>query len=72
MASSAIRSLGRLNPTTTALFVCDMQEAFKKSIQYFPEIVTNTVRMVEAAKLLQMRIVVTEQYPKGGSERIRN
>ncbi|XP_075255593.1 isochorismatase domain-containing protein 2-like [Convolutriloba macropyga] len=61
----ALRHVGRLSPATTALFLCDMQEAFRKTIQYYPEIIQNTVKMVEASKLLNIPVVVTEQYPKG-------
>ena len=66
---SVLRPLGQLAPKSTALFVCDMQEAFRKTIQYYPEIICNTVKLAEAAKLLDVPIIVTEQYPRGGSTR---
>eukprot|EP00088_Acartia_fossae_P033713 TRINITY_DN3454_c0_g1_i1.p1 TRINITY_DN3454_c0_g1~~TRINITY_DN3454_c0_g1_i1.p1 ORF type:complete len:213 (-),score=37.93 TRINITY_DN3454_c0_g1_i1:642-1244(-) len=56
---------GKLEVGKCALFVCDMQEKFAKSIQYFDEIAVNISRMVEGAKLLEIPLVVTEQYPQG-------
>lgn len=63
MSSQA--SLGRIITRNTALFVCDMQEKFSSSIKYFPQIVSNTKRILDAAKIMKMPIVYTEQYPKG-------
>lgn len=57
--------LVKLSARTSALFVCDMQEKFRSTIQYFPQIVQVASRLVEGAKVLEMPIVVTEQYPKG-------
>jgi len=42
-----------------------MQEKFRHGIKYFPEIVTNTKRVLGAAKILDLPVVYTEQYPKG-------
>ncbi|CAJ0604163.1 unnamed protein product [Cylicocyclus nassatus] len=61
----AARVLSRLTPKNTALFVCDLQEKFSRSIQYFPEIITTSKRLVDGAKILNIPIFVTEQYPKG-------
>lgn len=57
--------LGRIATPRTAVFVCDMQEKFRHGIKYFPEIVTNTKRVLGAAKILDLPVVYTEQYPKG-------
>ena len=46
MASNAARSLGRIVANRTFVFVCDMQEKFKPSIRYFPEIATVAQRLV--------------------------
>ena len=32
--------LGKLSAETTAFFLCDMQEKFRPTIRYFPEIIT--------------------------------
>jgi len=63
MSSQAL--LGRIVTRNTALFVCDMQGKFSSHIKYFPEIVSNTKRILDAAKIMKMPIVYTEQYPKG-------
>ena len=49
----------------SALAVIDMQEAFRSRIPDFAEIAGRIAVMVQAARLLQLPIIVTEQYPKG-------
>ena len=46
MAVPAVRSLGRLAANNCYFFLCDMQEKFRPSIRYFPEIITVAQRMV--------------------------
>jgi nicotinamidase-related amidase len=48
-----------------ALAVIDMQEAFGKIIPDFAEVAERIALMVRACKLLNVPIIVTEQYPKG-------
>ncbi|KAL5017701.1 hypothetical protein ScPMuIL_005216 [Solemya velum] len=57
--------ISRIVLENSALFLCDMQEKFRHTIQYFPQIVEVSNRMLQAARILNMPIVVTEQYPKG-------
>ena len=57
--------IGRIPVRKTAVFVCDMQEKFRKNIKYFPEIVSNTKRILDASKIVKIPVVYTEQYPKG-------
>ncbi|XP_002124287.2 isochorismatase domain-containing protein 2-like [Ciona intestinalis] len=61
----AARSLGRLSQKSTSLFLCDMQEKFRPSIVYFPQILECSRRMNELAKIMKLPTIVTEQYPKG-------
>lgn len=61
----AARRVGKVLADNTALFLCDMQEKFRPTIKYFPQIVEVSARMLAAAKIMKMPIVVTEQYPKG-------
>ncbi len=42
-----------------------MQEAFRTKIEIFSEVAQRIATMAKAAELLQLPIVVTEQYPKG-------
>eukprot|EP00116_Pleurobrachia_bachei_P004790 sb/3465052/ len=58
-------SIGRIIASRTAMFCCDMQDKFRPSIQHFPAILSNANRLLESAKILDVPLVVTEQYPKG-------
>ena len=58
------RNLGYLNSKSTALFLCDIQERFEKSIELFDMVVSNAKRVVQASNLMNIPIVATEQYPK--------
>ncbi|XP_072162966.1 isochorismatase domain-containing protein 2-like [Diadema setosum] len=61
----AARNLGKIVLRNSALFVCDMQEKFRPTIKYYPEIIDVSTRLFRAAKTLEMPVVITEQYPKG-------
>ncbi|GAU97509.1 hypothetical protein RvY_08791 [Ramazzottius varieornatus] len=61
----AKRHISRLVANRTAFFCCDMQEAFRANIKYFSEITEIARRMIEGGKILDIPLVVTEQYPKG-------
>ncbi len=60
-----IRNIGRLNPSKTVLLLCDLQEKFAPSIQYFTEIVQTSSRVFDICKHLDVPYLVTEHYPKG-------
>ena len=65
MSSTArSRELGHLCPSRSVLLVCDFQERFAPSIRHFWTTVKNTERLCRTAKLLEMPIIATEQYPK--------
>ncbi len=49
----------------TALAIIDMQEAFRASISDFAETAARIALFAHAAQLLNVPIIVTEQYPKG-------
>jgi nicotinamidase-related amidase len=57
-----VRTLDR---DRTALVVVDVQEAFRPAVEDFDEVVQNTRRLMEGAKILGVPVIVTEQYPKG-------
>lgn len=59
------KALGQLNPDKCVLFICDVQEKFKPSIAHFKTVVDNIRKMLEAANILGMPVVATEQYPNG-------
>jgi nicotinamidase-related amidase len=54
-----------LDRRRAALAVIDMQEAFHQIIPDFDETASRIALMVEACKLFNLPIIVTEQYPKG-------
>jgi nicotinamidase-related amidase len=60
-----MRITQRLTATYGGLLVIDMQSKLLDRIPHSAPIVANTVRLIEAAKLLQMPVWATEQYPKG-------
>ena len=62
---AARKGLGILKPNQAALFLCDMQVKFKPNIKYFDQIVANSSRVLKAAKVMEVPVWATEQYPKG-------
>lgn len=60
-----MRHSNTLELTESALTIIDMQDAFRTKIPDFAEVAARIAAMVEAAKLLNLPIIVTEQYPKG-------
>ena len=62
---ASLLRLGKVSPKSSALFVCDIQEKFRPSIGFFPEIINVAGRMLETAKVLELPVITTEQYPKG-------
>ncbi|KAE8593525.1 hypothetical protein XENTR_v10019175 [Xenopus tropicalis] len=62
---SSLRRIGKLGERSSILFLCDMQEKFRQSIVFFPEIVSVAARMLQGAKKLEMPVIITEHYPKG-------
>lgn len=59
------RQLGILRSSTTALFLCDMQEKFAAGVSFFPQVVSNSRRVLAASKVMELPVLATEQYPKG-------
>ena len=53
-----------LNKDKTALVVIDFQEAFRKSPD-FDEVAVKISQIVQGFRVLNLPIIVTEQYPKG-------
>ncbi|XP_067878136.1 isochorismatase domain-containing protein 2 isoform X2 [Heterodontus francisci] len=45
------RSIGRLASRSSALFLCDMQEKFRPSVAFFPQIVAVAARMLQSTAL---------------------
>ncbi len=56
-----------LSREKSILLLCDMQEKFRPTIKYIPQIVDTSNKLLQACKILDVPYVVTEQYPKGNS-----
>ena len=54
-----------LDARRAALAVIDVQEAFRQHIPDFSELAARCAMVAHAARLLDVPVVVTEQYPKG-------
>lgn len=46
--AAVARRIGKMASDTTAFFLCDMQEKFRPTIRYFPEIATVANRLVRS------------------------
>jgi nicotinamidase-related amidase len=55
----------KLSRESAALAVIDMQEAFRPVISDFGEVASRIAKAVEGARLLEVPVILTEQYPKG-------
>jgi nicotinamidase-related amidase len=54
-----------LDRDNAVLFIIDVQESFRKVLPHFGELTKNISILIEAMKILDVPIVVTEQYPRG-------
>jgi nicotinamidase-related amidase len=54
-----------LQQQQAVLLIVDVQESFRKYIPEFAKLTRNISILVEAAKILKLPVLVTEQYPKG-------
>lgn len=54
-----------LDRDTAALVVIDIQERLAVVMDRREQVINNTARLIEGAKVLGMPVIVTEQYPKG-------
>lgn len=54
-----------LDITESALVVIDLQEAFRSAMPEFPQMVSRAAMAVRGFQILNVPVIVTEQYPKG-------
>ncbi|MCI0486633.1 MAG: hydrolase [Blastocatellia bacterium] len=57
--------ISKLSREQAALAIIDMQEAFRLVIPDFGQVASRIAKAVEGARLLEVPVVVTEQYPRG-------
>ena len=60
-----MRHENTLDAAETALVVVDMQEAFRHSIHEFEQIASRISMAIRGFQILNLPVIVTEQYPKG-------
>ncbi len=60
-----MRHENTLDLRRSALVIVDMQEAFRSAISDFAEIAARIALVAHAVQLLEVPVIVTEQYPKG-------
>jgi nicotinamidase-related amidase len=60
-----MRHQNTLELSQTVFAITDMQEGFRAAISDFTEIAVRIARVVRALRLLNVPLIVTEQYPKG-------
>lgn len=53
-----------LSQFNTAIFVCDVQGCFVKTIHAFDEVVSTTSFLLQGARILNLPCIITEQYPE--------
>ncbi|MGY8768084.1 MAG: hydrolase [Pirellulales bacterium] len=63
--SLTTRSPLAMSPQDTAILVVDMQEKLLPSIQHQQMVTWNVRRLLDAASVLNVKMLATEQYPKG-------
>jgi nicotinamidase-related amidase len=54
-----------MSPADTALLVIDVQDKLLRLIPNHQELVRNIAFLIDAARLLEIPVTATEQYPKG-------
>ena len=54
-----------INKDDSALLIVDIQERLAVVMSEREKVIRNTLHLMEAAKLLQLPVIVTEQYPQG-------
>lgn len=59
------KKVARLRVEEAALIVIDMQDGFRPIIPDFDDATERIGKLMEAARLLHIPTIVTEQYPKG-------
>jgi nicotinamidase-related amidase len=65
LQGNKMRHKNTLEATQAALAIIDMQESFRPVISDFAETAARIALMAHAVQLLNIPVIVTEQYPRG-------
>mmetsp|Transcript_4364 Transcript_4364/g.10794 ORF Transcript_4364/g.10794 Transcript_4364/m.10794 type:complete len:197 (+) Transcript_4364:78-668(+) len=60
----SLSSVSRIRPSNCVFLLCDVQERFRTMIRYFPSVVHVASKLTRASEVLDIPLMVTEQYPK--------
>lgn len=60
-----MRNARLLSPSSAALLIVDVQESFRKQLKDLDLLTRNITILAEAAKILKLPVLLTEQYPQG-------
>lgn len=60
-----MRNLRVLDSKQAVLLIVDVQESFRKQLKDLDNLTRNITILAEAAKILKVPVVLTEQYPQG-------
>lgn len=58
-------SFGIIQRNKTAFVMIDIQEKFRPAIHGLEEVISNAKILVESSQILNVPLIITEQYPKG-------
>jgi nicotinamidase-related amidase len=61
----------KLDADRTVLVVIDVQEGFRKAIPDFDRVTKAIATLIEGAEAIGIPVLITEQYPKGLGETVR-
>lgn len=58
----AMVKIGQISLSSSALFVCDIQEIFRERIYNMPSVIQGARTLVQVGKELDLPTIVTTQY----------
>jgi len=61
---SAMKSVGKLVPSSTCFLLCDIQERFRPLIYNMETVIRTSRLLTQVSDELNIPLVITEQYPK--------
>ncbi|XP_058813371.1 isochorismatase domain-containing protein 1 [Topomyia yanbarensis] len=56
--------LGYLDTKKTLFMLCDLQDKFRPGMKMFDPVIKNTSKLLQAGKMLDVPLIVTEHYPE--------
>ncbi|XP_050087952.1 isochorismatase domain-containing protein 1-like [Anopheles aquasalis] len=59
-----LTKLGYLDVKKTLFMLCDLQDKFRPGMKMFDPVIKNTSKLLQAGKMLDVPLIVTEHYPE--------